>query len=225
MLSDKIIIAPSILTADFTHLEDQIKIVEDAGADWLHLDIMDGHVVPNSTFGPPVREKIKKITRLPLDTHLMIENPQRYLNDFCNAGADKLTIHVEVGYHLHRTIEEIKHLGMEAGISLNPDTPISAIETLFPFVDLILLMTVNPGFGGQKFISQMLNKIKETSEKIRSIDREIWLEVDGGIDKNSVTSVLNHGANALVIGSAIYNEADIAGAIKNFRSIIKKVTT
>ena len=222
MLSNKVKIAPSILTADFTNLSDQIKIVEDAGADWLHLDIMDGHFVPNITFGPPVIEKIRKITNLPLDAHLMIENPDRFLNDFKNAGVDYLTIHIEVGYHLHRTIERIKSLGMKAGVSLNPSTPICELEYLLPHLDMILIMTVNPGFGGQKFIPQMLSKIEKVNEMIKQQDHEILLEVDGGIAEPTIPRVIKSGANVLVIGSAIYNQPSIGGAVHKIREIIKK---
>jgi len=218
--TNQIILAPSILTANFSCLAEQIRIVEDAGADWLHLDIMDGHFVPNLTFGPPLVEKIRKVTNLPFDVHLMVEQPERLLHDFQQAGADHLTIHIEEGYHHHRVVEQIHGLNMKAGISLNPATPVSAIEQILPFVDLVLVMTVNPGFGGQRFIELMLPKIQQTAALIDMFSHEIWLEVDGGLDETTIPLVLRSGANALVIGSTIYGAADIPAAVKKIRSIM-----
>ena len=220
MKANQIILAPSILTADFSCLAEQIQIVEESGADWLHLDIMDGHFVPNLTFGPPVIEKLKKVTRLPLDVHLMIEQPERLLQDFQKAGADQLTIHIETGYHHHRVVEQIHGLNMKAGITLNPATPLSAIEQILPFVDLVLVMTVDPGFGGQHFIEAMLAKIQRTAALIETMPQEIWLEVDGGLDETTIPLVLHSGANALVVGSAIYGAADIPAAVKKIRNLI-----
>ncbi len=215
----QVFIAPSILTADFAHLESQIRLVEEAGADWIHLDVMDGHFVPNLTFGPPVIEKVRKITRLPLDAHLMIENPERYLGDFKEAGVDWLTVHAEVGYHLHRTVEKIRQLGMHPGVALNPATPAAAISEMMPFVDLILVMTVNPGFGGQTFIPQMLNKIEQIARMIWETGRDIRLEVDGGLDQETVPQVIKKGADVLVIGSAIYDAGDVKKAARTFRAL------
>ena len=215
-------IAPSILSADFSRLAEQIKIVEDAGADWLHLDVMDGHFVPNLTFGPPVITAIKNVTTLPLDAHLMVANPASNLKEYKEAGSDLLTIHAEADHHLHRTIDEIHKLGMKAGIALNPATPVTAIEPVLPLVDLVLVMTVNPGFGGQKFIPQVLPKIEQVAKMIRDSEREVYLEVDGGIDRDSIPQVLRSGANVLVIGSAIYNSKDMAGTINGFRALVEQ---
>ncbi|HHM23534.1 MAG TPA: ribulose-phosphate 3-epimerase [Bacteroidetes bacterium] len=216
----KIRIAPSILNADFAHLEKEIRRMENAGVDWIHLDIMDGHFVPNLTFGAPVVEKLRSITGLPFDAHLMIENPERYLKDFREAGVNWLTVHVEVGYHLHRTIDAIRKLGMHPGVAINPGTPAAWLDPLLPFVDLILVMTVNPGFGGQKFIPEMLDKIRDVAGKIRDSGREILLEVDGGLDQHTVPAVLESGADVLVIGSAIFEQPDPQQAAAGFVELV-----
>ena len=216
----KIRIAPSILNADFAHLEKEIRRMENAGVDWIHLDIMDGHFVPNLTFGAPVVEKLRSITGLPFDAHLMIENPERYLKDFREAGVNWLTVHVEVGYHLHRTIDAIRKLGMHPGVAINPGTPAAWLDPLLPFVDLILVMTVNPGFGGQKFIPEMLDKIRDVAGKIRDSGREILLEVDGGLDQHTVPAVLESGADVLVIGSAIFEQPDPEQAAAGFVELV-----
>ncbi len=213
-----LVIAPSILSADFGRLEEQIRRVEEGGADWLHLDIMDGHFVPNISFGPMVVKAIRGISKLPLDTHLMISNPDRYLEEFQRAGADRLTIHVESTAHLHRTIQRVQELGMKAGVTLNPSTPISAITEVLPFVDLVLIMSVNPGFGGQKFIATMLQKIRDTSAVLRELKREIYLEVDGGVDSSNARQIVEAGANALVAGNAIFNTPNIPGSVRALRA-------
>ena len=214
----KIILAPSILSADFGHLADQIRIAEQGGADWLHLDIMDGHFVPNISFGPIVVKAIRGISALPLDTHLMISNPDQYLEDFARAGADRLTIHVESTPHLHRTIQRINELGMKAGVTLNPSTPLSAIREIIPFVDLILIMSVNPGFGGQKFIGTMLPKIADAAALIKSVNPGIFLEVDGGVDESNARSIVEAGASVLVAGNAVFGRNDVAGALRTLRA-------
>lgn len=210
-------IAPSILSADFSRLADEIADVEEGGADYLHVDVMDGHFVPNITIGPLVVESIRPITKLPLDVHLMIEQPDLYIPTFAKAGADILSVHVESCPHLHRTIHLIKDQGVKAGVVLNPHTPVAMIEHVIENVDLVLLMTVNPGFGGQSFIPAVLNKIKQVADMVKEKDLQVEIEVDGGINPETATLCKEAGANVLVAGSAIYNEKDRKKAIKAIR--------
>lgn len=212
----KIKVAPSILSADFANLESEIKKVEKAGADLLHIDVMDGHFVPNITIGQPVVRAIRKKTELPLDVHLMIEEPDLYLDEFIDAGADYLTVHVEACPHLHRTISSIKKRKVKAGVALNPATPLEGIQYVFPELNLVLLMTVNPGFGGQNFIPATLSKIRELSNIICSQKFDIDIEVDGGINEKTAPEVIKAGANILVAGSAVYKE-NAKNAIKVLR--------
>jgi len=204
-------IAPSILSANFAVLGDEIKKVEDAGADMLHIDVMDGHFVPNISIGIPVVSSIKKITKLPLDVHLMIENPERYIEAFAKAGADVITFHIEAAKHAHRLVQQIKGLGIKVGVSLNPATHISSIEHIKNDVDMILVMTVNPGFGGQEFIEAMLPKISSLSEGKAEI------QVDGGIGPQNIAKVISAGANIIVAGSSIFGAPSPAEAIKELR--------
>lgn len=210
-------IAPSILSADFSKLGDEIKKIEKAGADYVHIDVMDGHFVSNITIGAPVVKKIRPVTDLIFDVHLMIENPDKYISDFVEAGADIITVHAEACVHLHRTIQLIKGFGKKAGVSLNPSTPLSLIEWIIQDVDMVLLMTVNPGFGGQKYIPQMTDKIKQLKEFIHSKNLNIDIQVDGGIDLTNIDIVTEAGANIIVAGSAIFNSTDIPDTIKQFR--------
>ena len=214
-------IAPSILSADFTNLERDIHLVEEGGADWLHLDIMDGHFVPNITFGPMVVKAIRSLTTLPLDAHLMIEAPDRYLEVFRDSGVDRLTVHVETCPQLNRTIQRIQELGMKAGVTLNPSTPVSTIEEIVPSADLVLVMTVNPGFGGQKFIPTMLRKIEEVRSLISRSDRPIELEVDGGVDINNARDIVNAGATVLVAGNSIFAKRSIPQSIHSLRTAVQ----
>ncbi|WP_075980970.1 ribulose-phosphate 3-epimerase [Bacillus massilinigeriensis] len=206
-------IAPSILSADFSKLGEEIKDVEQGGADYIHVDVMDGHFVPNITIGPLIVDAIRPVTKLPLDVHLMIENPDLYIESFANAGADYITVHVEACRHLHRTIHYIKSFGVKAGVVLNPATPVESIRHIIEDVDMVLLMSVNPGFGGQKFIPSVLPKIKAVKELADSLGLNIEIEVDGGVNETTAKECIAAGANVLVAGSAVYNEKDRGKAI------------
>ncbi|MBO9130204.1 ribulose-phosphate 3-epimerase [Bacillus sp. 165] len=210
-------IAPSILSADFAKLGEEIKDVERGGADYIHVDVMDGHFVPNITIGPLIVEAIRPITSLPLDVHLMIENPDQYIPTFAKMGADIITVHTEACPHLHRTIQLIKSHGIKAGVVLNPHTPVSMIEHVLDEIDMVLLMTVNPGFGGQSFIHAVLPKIKQVAEMVRERNLDVEIEVDGGVNAETARLCIEAGANVLVAGSAIYNQKNRARAIRDIR--------
>ncbi len=199
-------IAPSILTADFGHLRGAVQAAEEAGADAIHLDVMDGRFVPNLTFGPLVVQAVRDATDLPLEVHLMIEEPERYLAAFAQAGGTTLTVHVEATCHLHRTVQQIVDLGCRAGVALNPGTPIQAVREIAPFVDLVLVMSVNPGFGGQRFIQTATSKLRRMRRLLDEFNPTCDLEVDGGIGPENVAEVVRHGANVVVAGSAVYND-------------------
>jgi ribulose-phosphate 3-epimerase len=210
-------IAPSILSADFSKLGEEILEVEKGGADYIHVDVMDGHFVPNITIGPLIVEAIRPITQLPLDVHLMIENPDQYIKAFADAGADYITVHVEASRHLHRTIHYIKSFGVKAGVVLNPATPVESIQHIIGDVDMVLLMSVNPGFGGQKFIPEVLPKIRKVRKMAEEKGVNLEIEIDGGVNSETAKLCIEAGANVLVAGSAIYNEKDRAKAISLIR--------
>jgi len=217
-MAKNIKIAPSILSADFARLGAQVAEADAGGGDYIHLDVMDGHFVPNITIGPLVVKAVRQATRRPLDVHLMIEKPERYLPDFAAAGADILTVHVETCPHLHRSVQQIKGLGCLAGVALNPATPLVSLEEILSYVDLVLVMTVNPGFGGQSMIESMIAKIRRLRSMLDGIDSPADLEVDGGIDPETTPLVVEAGARVLVAGSAIFGAPEgIAGAIARIR--------
>jgi ribulose-phosphate 3-epimerase len=210
-------VAPSILSADFSRLGDEVIKIEQAGADWVHIDVMDGHFVPNLTFGPPVIAAIRKVTKLPFDVHLMVTNPQDLIEPFVKAGADIITVHAETAPHLHRLIQTIKEQGKKAGVSLNPSTPLSIVEEVLGDIDMVLIMSVNPGFGGQKFIPGAIDKITRLRDMLTARKLTVAIEVDGGINAATAREVTAAGANILVAGSAVYGAPNIAEAIKAIR--------
>jgi ribulose-phosphate 3-epimerase len=202
------LIAPSILSADAARLGEEIAAVEEAGADWIHVDVMDGRFVPNITMGPAIVGSLRKTTKLPFDVHLMIKNPDAFVQSFADAGADYITVHVEAVSHLHRSIELIKKTGKKAGVSLNPATPLNLVEEILPEIDLLLIMSVNPGFGGQQFIKSSLLKIKRAHEMIERLTGKTLLEVDGGVNLQNIASIAQAGADVLVAGAAIFGTRD-----------------
>jgi ribulose-phosphate 3-epimerase len=210
-------IAPSILSADFSILAKEIKKVEEAGADLIHVDVMDGHFVPNITIGPPVVKSLKKVTKLEFDVHLMIDNPDMYIDSFIDAGADIISVHAEVCHHLNRTLSRIKERGKKAAVTLNPSTPLTALEWVLEDVDMVLLMTVNPGFGGQSYISSMTEKIRELKNMAVKRNPGMDIEVDGGIDLDNIYEVTRAGANVIVAGSTIYGASDTVEIIRQLR--------
>ncbi|WP_097025541.1 ribulose-phosphate 3-epimerase [Clostridium peptidivorans] len=214
-------IAPSILSADFSKLGEEVKNIETHGADIVHIDVMDGMFVPNITFGMPIIKSIRNVTKLPFDVHLMIEKPDRYIEDFVKAGADIITVHYEADKHIDRTINYIKSFGIKAAVALNPGTPVSNIKNLIPELDMVLIMSVNPGFGGQKYIKYSSNKIMEIKELKDKLNPNLLIEVDGGVDKTNIREVVKSGANVIVAGSAVFKNNNIEENIKNLREALK----
>lgn len=210
-------IAPSILSADFSNLKDEILKLEKGGADYIHLDVMDGIFVPNITFGAPVIKNIRKFTNIPFDVHLMIDKPERYIKDFVDAGADIITVHQEATTHLHRTIEMIKSFGVKAGVALNPATPLETLEYVLDYVDLVLIMTVNPGFGGQKFIDSTRRKIKKINRMVTERDLNVLIEADGGIKLDNFREIVDCGLDIIVVGSGIFEADDIVERVRMFK--------
>ena len=220
-MNTKYILAPSILSADFTRLGEELAACESAGADWIHVDVMDGHFVPNITMGPFIVEACKRDTKLPLDVHLMIEKPERHIEAFAKAGASSITVHVEACPNLHRAFQQIKSLGCEAGVALNPGTPSAAIDAVLGEADLILVMSVNPGYSGQKFISSTVAKVREIRGKLDAIKSSAWIEVDGGIDGDTLPKAKQAGATVFVAATAVFKhpQGTVAG-IKSLQSVI-----
>jgi ribulose-phosphate 3-epimerase len=213
-------IAPSILSADFSKLGEEILAVEAAGADWIHIDVMDGHFVPNITIGPGPIQSLRKITRLPFDVHLMIENPERYIDSFADAGSDVITVHVEAARHLHRIIAHIREWGIKAGVSLNPATPFVQVEPILNDIDVLLIMTVNPGFGGQKFISSALTKIRKAREMVNSTAPNVAIEVDGGVTLHNIKSIAEAGADIIVAGASVFGSGNYKQTIGSMKAIL-----
>lgn len=215
-------LAPSILSADFARLLEDVKKVEEAGCEYLHIDVMDGHFVPNITLGPNIVKSLRKDVNMVFDAHLMIENPDMYIKDFAEAGCDIIVVHQEACKHLHRTIQNIKSYNIKAGVALNPATPIETIKHILKDVDMVLIMTVNPGFGGQSFIDSMIDKIRELKAIVDEQNLNIDIQVDGGIKPSNVADVVKAGANVIVAGSAIFNSSDIKETVIEFRKNAKK---
>ncbi|MBL4824219.1 MAG: ribulose-phosphate 3-epimerase [SAR324 cluster bacterium] len=220
---NQIKISPSILSANFARLGEHVKEAEDAGVDYIHVDVMDGHFVPNITIGPLIVKALRPVTKLPLDVHLMIENPERYIEDFAQAGADIITVHQETCPHLHRTLQQIHNLGIRAGVSLNPSTPASTLAEIITEVDLILVMSVNPGFGGQSYIPACTGKIEKLRSMLDVCGSSADLEVDGGVNVDNVCEVIGAGANAFVAGSAVFN--DRHSVAENVQLLRKKIAS
>ena len=215
------ILAPSILSSDFSNLAQQIRLAEMGGADWIHCDIMDGHFVPNLTFGPLIVKAARKSTKLPIDVHLMIEEPDKYLENFAEAGANHLFVHYEIVTHLNRTINRIKELGMQAGVAINPSTPISVLKYIMEYADALLIMSVNPGFGGQSFIPNSIQKIKEAAKLREELSTNFLIQVDGGIDKENIKKILEAGCDVFIIGSSIYKSDNITAAATELKNLIR----
>ena len=220
-----ILIAPSILSADGSRLHEEIAAVEKAGADWIHIDVMDGHFVPNITIGPAIISALRKTTKLPFDVHLMIENPENYIESFAKAGADILTVHVEAANHLHRTIDIIKKAGKKAGVSLNPATPLTQIEEILTDIDLLLIMSVNPGFGGQQFIQTTLPKISKARAILNALPNKPLLEVDGGLNLKNIAGIVRAGADVLVAGASVFGTEDYQQTISALKAAAHIPTT
>lgn len=214
-------LAPSILSADFSRLGDQVKLVEESGVEYLHIDVMDGHFVPNITIGPLIVEALRPHSKLVFDVHLMIENPDRYIADFVKAGADIISVHAETCPHLHRSIQNIKASGAKAAVALNPATPLHNLEYVLQSLEMVLLMTVNPGFGGQKFIPEVLPKISALADMVKRTGKNIDIQVDGGVTPQNAAEVVRAGANILVAGSAIFAAPDIPAAVKALREAVE----
>ena len=213
------ILAPSVLSAPFGRLAEAIQTVESAGADWLHLDVMDGKFVPNISFGQPVVRAIRSVTSLPLDVHLMIEDPGRYAQDFVKAGAESLTVHLEACTHLHRNIHQIKDLGIKAGVAINPHTPVESLLPVLADLDLVCLMSVNPGFGGQAFIPSTMSKLHALNQYRQERGLRFGIEIDGGVDLSNALALMEAGANVLVAGHSVFGQADPAGAVRSFKAL------
>jgi len=215
------LLAPSVLSADFSQLSQQIRLAELGGADWIHCDVMDGHFVPNITFGPVVVKAVRNSTKLPVDVHLMIEDPDHYIDAFAKAGADSITVHSEAVYHLNRSVQKIKENGRKAGVSINPATPVSVISEIAGYIDLLLIMSVNPGFGGQTFIESSLRKILEAAELRDKHKAKFLIEVDGGITKDNIKKISAAGCDVFVAGYSVFGSDNITGAAAELKNLLK----